>query len=467
MQEKLNNKIVMGFWHNWASTDGQGYRGGRFTEMQLTDIPVEYNYIAVAFMRVEPGSNDHIPDFKPYNATIEEFKHQIDVLHSQGRKVLLSLGGADAQIELESSDETAFIDRVIQLTDRYGFDGIDIDLEQAAITAAKNQEVIPAALKLVKAHYRQAGKNFIISMAPEFPYLTEGREYNAYIHALDGEYDFIAPQFYNQGGDGVFVEGLGWIAQNNDAMKTDFLYYLTESLVTGTRGFIRIPADKFIIGLPTNNDAAATGYVINKQNLIDAMERLEEEGHSLAGIMTWSVNWDGGFDENEQPYNWEFIKRYGYMSGNDGNQPEPEVPVPAVPVNIQSPAQTDSTITLTWMPGSGSVTQAESFSVFRDGSLVNTVNALTLLDQGLSASTMYNYQVRANAAGGNSALSEVLKVQTTGNSSGNTPEWELNATYAVGDKVSYAGSIWVCLAAHTAVSIEWAPGKAATLWALA
>lgn len=154
----------------------------------------------------------------------------------------------------------------------YGFDGLDIDLEQSAIDADANQSVIPAALKIVKDYYKGQGKHFIISMAPEFPYLTEGGKYIPYLTALEGYYDFIAPQYYNQGGDGIWVQeannGQGaWIAQNNDEMKEDFLYYLTESLVTGNRGFTYIPANKFVIGLPANVDAAATGYVINRQDL--------------------------------------------------------------------------------------------------------------------------------------------------------------------------------------------------------
>lgn len=65
------------------------------------------------------------------------------------------------------------------------------------------------------------------------------------------------------------------ITQNNDAMKEDFLYYLTESTVTGTRGYAKIPAAKFVIGLPSNNDAAATGYVVNKQAVYNAFSRLD------------------------------------------------------------------------------------------------------------------------------------------------------------------------------------------------
>ncbi|MFE8730871.1 chitinase, partial [Aeromonas hydrophila] len=78
-----------------------------------------------------------------------------------------------------------------------------------------NQTVIPAALRLVKDHYRTQGKNFLITMAPEFPYLTASGPYTPYLRALEGYYDWINPQFYNQGGDGIWIDGVGWIAQNN------------------------------------------------------------------------------------------------------------------------------------------------------------------------------------------------------------------------------------------------------------
>lgn len=329
----MSNKIVMGFWHNWST--GVGYRGGRFQEMALTEIPRNYNVIAVAFMKVLDGSNDRIPDFKPYKYSDAEFRRQIDVLHSQGRKVLISLGGADAHIVLNTGDELALAERIKSLTDKFAFDGLDIDLEQEAITAGNNQDVIPAALRMVKDHYKSQGKDFTISMAPEFPYLQKGREYEKYITNLEGYYDYIAPQFYNQGGDGVWVDNAGWLAQTNDDRKADFLYYLTESIVTGTRNFVYIPSDKFIIGLPSNNDAAATGYVINADDVKSALTRLDNAGLPIRGLMTWSVNWDAGTASDGTAYNWEFINRYGYLSaGSD----EPEIPPAPAPESTPEPA---------------------------------------------------------------------------------------------------------------------------------
>lgn len=46
-----NKKILMGFWHNWAAGASDGYQQGQFANMNLTDIPAEYNVVAVAFMK--------------------------------------------------------------------------------------------------------------------------------------------------------------------------------------------------------------------------------------------------------------------------------------------------------------------------------------------------------------------------------------------------------------------------------
>lgn len=142
MPDMSNKKIMMGFWHNWAAGASDGYQQGQFANMNLTDIPAEYNVVAVAFMK-----GVGIPTFKPYNLSDAEFRRQVGVLNSQGRAVLISLGGADAHIELKTGDEDKLSNEIIRLVETYGFDGLDIDLEQAAIGAANNKTVLPAALK--------------------------------------------------------------------------------------------------------------------------------------------------------------------------------------------------------------------------------------------------------------------------------------------------------------------------------
>lgn len=302
--------VVVGYWHNWCG--GAGYQGGTAPCVKLDQVNPQYNVVDVSFMKVY-GSNP-IPTFKLDTATgmsESQFIEQIAELNRQGRAVLLALGGADAHIELRTGQEQAFADEIIRLVETYGFDGLDIDLEQAAVTAANNQTVIPAALRLVKDHYRAQGKNFLITMAPEFPYLTANGLYTPYLRALEGYYDWINPQFYNQGGDGIWIDGIGWIAQNNDALKEEFIYYIADSLINGTRGYYKIPHDKLVFGIPTNIDAAATGYVKNPQDLFDAFNQLKNQGQPLRGVMTWSINWDMGRNAAGQAYNESFIKSYG------------------------------------------------------------------------------------------------------------------------------------------------------------
>ncbi|MGL4793396.1 MAG: glycosyl hydrolase family 18 protein, partial [Aeromonas jandaei] len=302
--------VVVGYWHNWCG--GSGYQGGTAPCVKLDQVNPQYNVVDVSFMKVY--GSDPIPTFKLDPATgmsESQFIEQIALLNSQGRSVLLALGGADAHIELRTGQEQAFADEIIRLVETYGFDGLDIDLEQSAITAANNQTVIPAALRLVKDHYRAQGKNFLITMAPEFPYLTASGLYTPYLRALEGYYDWINPQFYNQGGDGIWIDGVGWIAQNNDALKEEFIYYMADSLINGSRGYYKIPHDKLVFGIPTNIDAAATGYVKNPQDLFDAFNKLKNQGQPLRGVMTWSINWDMGRNAAGQAYNEAFIKSYG------------------------------------------------------------------------------------------------------------------------------------------------------------
>ncbi|HGY9568243.1 TPA: immunoglobulin-like domain-containing protein [Vibrio harveyi] len=321
--------VVVGYWHNWC--DGAGYKGGNAPCVTLDEVDPMYNVVNVSFMKVFNTSEGRIPTFKldpNIGLSEQQFIDQISALNQQGRAVLIALGGADAHVELKTGDEQAFAQEIIRLTDKFGFDGLDIDLEQSAVTASDNQTVIPAALRLVKEHYQQQGKNFLITMAPEFPYLTEGGKYVPYITGLEGYYDWINPQFYNQGGDGIWVEGVGWIAQNNDALKQEFIYYISDSLSNGTRGFHKIPHDKLVFGIPSNIDAAATGFVQDPQDLFDAFDQLKAQGQALRGVMTWSVNWDMGTNKNGQAYGEKFVKDYGpFIHGQTPPPPSEGEPV--------------------------------------------------------------------------------------------------------------------------------------------
>ncbi|MEW5562017.1 glycosyl hydrolase family 18 protein [Enterobacter asburiae] len=399
MPDISGKKVLVGFWHNWASKS-DGYQRGTSAELPLSAVPEAYNVVTVAFM-----TGDGIPTFKPYNMSDEQFRSEVATLNAQNRAVILSLGGADAHIELKQGDAQKFADEIIRLVEKYGFDGLDIDLEGGAISAGANITEIPAALKMVKQQY----PHFIISMAPEFPYLQAGRTgYVQLIKSLEGYYDFISPQFYNQGGDGVSVEGIGWLAQNNQQKKGDFLFYLTDSIIHGTRGYIQIPADKFAIGLPSNPDAAATGYVNNEADVGTTLQRLAAQGTPIKGLMTWSVNWDAGRDASGNPYGYEFVNRYaGLINEEHVDAPDTEAPgAPGKPAAVV----TASMISLQWRASVDNL-GVHHYEIWRDGVQVAQPTLPEWHDTRITPATQYAYQVIAvDKAGNRSVPSEIAYV---------------------------------------------------------
>ncbi|MCX7132125.1 glycosyl hydrolase family 18 protein [Aeromonas sp.] len=450
-------KILVGYWHNWAESEfsGSGYQQGFFTNIGLNEIPTQYNIIVVSFMKVINGS-DPIPNFSPLTMSDDEFRRQVDLLHSQGRGVLISLGGADAHIVLSSGQEQALANRIIELVEKFDFDGLDIDLESSAITASDNATVIPAALKSVKEYYRNIGREFIISMAPEFPYLRIGREYMSYISSLEGYYDFIAPQFYNQAGDGVDVQGIGLITQDNETLKEDFIYYLSESIMEGTRGFIKIPHDKFVIGLPSNRDAAANGYVPNDSALTNAITRLAHKGIPAKGLMTWSINWDGGVTRDREPYEWEFINRYSHLT-NEIIEPDDK---PTAPTNLEAINITEETIKIIW---AGSMGPIKHYNIYRDGLFVSSTENVYFTESGLQSGRTYRYQVSVTAINNaESNMSKAINV-TTLDSVDDIAHWEANCWYEDNASVSFQGNHFLCVMQHES-NIYWTPDIANTLW---
>ncbi|SNY65772.1 glycosyl hydrolase family 18 protein [Enterobacter sp. CC120223-11] len=490
MPDISQKKILVGYWHNWGINpeeidEARGYQGGLPSDMSLREVPKGFNVVNVAFMKVMKGQTDNIPTFRPYNTSDEAFRAEVAELNAQGRAVLISLGGAQAHIELRAGQEQALANEIIRLVETYGFDGLDIDLEQDAIAAANNSTVIPAALKIVRAHYQQQGKHFIISMAPEFPYLQANRgvNYKAYLQNLAGVYDFIAPQYYNQAGDGVNIDkpeevaevGAWWLPQEAEGgtsarHKELFLYYLTDSLANGSRGYVQIPANKLVIGLPANADAAGSGYVKDAQSLYNAMARLAANNEPVKGLMTWSINWDNGTTKSGQHYGYEFLSRYQDLL--EGNVPDDKEDTQA-PTQVQGlkAVYSEGRVNLEWQPASDNVGVA-GYTVWRDLTQVGETANTGWQDKGLKPGETYRYTVIAYDEANNFATPSqpvLVTIPATDDEEEEEVPDQIGAftegkVYEVGDKVQYDGKVYRCTYAHTAAS-HWAPDRAVNLWA--
>lgn len=280
----------MGYWNNIPNLHEQKYRNSSSVKKDLIEVPSEYTVIVVSYM-----GGEGIPTFVPFDKSDKEFREQVDHLTLKGRQVLLDLGGAQENIELQAGQEGTLAKEIMRLVDIYGFSGICLNLEQYTIEAGDNQTVIPAALKMVKDHYRNEGQDFLIALAPKFSYLREGSNYLPYLSSLEGYYDLVCTQVNTRNGDGLWIDELSKLLTltNDEETQGDYIYYMLESLINGERGYTRISHDKLVVGLPDINDHSQ-GNFIHPSAVFKVAKRLQQNGIFIRGFSTSSIDWDAG-----------------------------------------------------------------------------------------------------------------------------------------------------------------------------
>jgi chitinase len=291
----LPEHILVGYW--------QDFDNGAAVQT-LASVPTTYNLIEVAFASAD-GALDGGITFSvdsglaaaiPGGYTAAQFTSDIQTLHGQGRFVLLSVGGQNGSFALTSASMAAnFANSAYALMRQYGFDGIDIDMENV-ITSA-NYTYVETALRQLSS---MAGSKLIVTMAPQtidmlpsFPTLDN---YLQIARDLGSIITMVNTQYYNSGSmpglNGVnYSEGsVDFITSQADAV----LQYLSPGQVG--------------LGLPASPSAAGGGYV--SPTVVNAALDCLTQGincgsytpvgkyPSLRGAMDWSTNWDASNGNN-------------------------------------------------------------------------------------------------------------------------------------------------------------------------
>ncbi len=288
---KLPAHMVTGYWHNFMNGS---------TNLKLSDVPEYYDMICVSFTgnTATAGEVTFELDADLCRAlggyTKAEFIQDIKDLKENGQHVIISVGGAEGRIEINSSAAAKlFADGLIDIIEEYGFEGVDIDLEGSAVSGVN---YIASALRTVHDHF---GDDFIITMAPETYYIQADRLSSndittAYLRLALEIKDILTvchPQFYNSGS----MVGYGGAIVN--VGTADFITSMTTLVIeAGLR------PDQVAVGVPCIPKAAGSGYVTTDvlEDAIMALVSGTSSGNfkapkaypTLRGAMTWSINWD-------------------------------------------------------------------------------------------------------------------------------------------------------------------------------
>jgi len=288
--------VLMGYWQDFANGA---------TPLTLAAVPTSYNLVAVAFGAATSAPGQVAFSLDPTLAsdlggyTQQQFTADIATLQARGQKVILSVGGADGAISVDdAASASAFASSVYSLIQQYGFNGVDIDLENGV-----DPTYMASALEQLES---DVGSSLIITLAPQtVDTQSAGDDYFQLALDIKSILTMINTQYYNSGTmngcDGnVYAEG----TEN----------FITALACTELEGGLS-PA-QVGIGLPASSSAAGSGYV-SPAVVDDALDCLASGANcgsfvppqtwpGIRGVMTWSINWDAangyGFADTVSPY---------------------------------------------------------------------------------------------------------------------------------------------------------------------
>lgn len=291
-------KYNVTYWCSWGGNNSYDNAfGGKFTTqaIDLTEIPECYNVIAVSFI---VANDDHVTPKLSNSIDINKIK----TAQAKNQKVIISIGGEKADFKITTEEEAKiFQDGLIAIIDSNDFEGIDIDIESGAM--ASNATLFGNVIANVAKHYRDSTKkDFMLTAAPEFPYLKPNDWYGKMFEAIGMDnVTAIWPQFYNQGtGWGPNVNPAGWepVTPEKDGMAKYLAVwawaFTTEEGHTANSDFMMIPKEKLALGIPASNGAAGDElYVVTPEQMAEAYNSIKDDYKtSVVGFMNWSADFD-------------------------------------------------------------------------------------------------------------------------------------------------------------------------------
>jgi len=519
-QSGLPTHLLTGYWQN--------FNNGAMC-LRISDVPTTYDIIAVAFADATstPGAVNFTLDSGLSSSlggyTEAQFISDIATVKGRGQKVIISVGGQNGTVSVaDSNAATNFANSVYSLMTKYGFDGVDIDLENGV-----NPTYMASALRSLSS---KAGSDLIITMAPETIYMqSPSSSYFQLALNIQDILTIVNMQYYNSG------SMIGYDGNVYSQGTENFLTALaTIQLENGLR------PDQVGLGLPASPSGAGGGYV--SPSVVNAALDCLYDGSNagtyqpphtyptIRGAMTWSINWDASNNYNFANTVKPHLNSLGggqqqtvitptfnpaggsYSSAQsvaiscatngatiryttDGSTPNSGSPVYTGAINVSSTSTIKAYATASGMnasavasatytinsspsqvatpnfsPAGGTYTSAQSVTIScatngatirytTDGSTPNSSSPVYTGAINVSSTST----VKAYATASGMTASAVASATYTINNGGNYPTWAPNYAYKAGDIISYSGKNYRCIQAHTSL-VGWEPSNVPALW---
>ncbi|HTX76226.1 MAG TPA: glycosyl hydrolase family 18 protein [Terracidiphilus sp.] len=332
-----NGHELIGYW----TGDGPG---GTF--LRLRDVSPQWDVILVAFANVNHQAPEgtmqmHVRPGQPGQPGLDlaQMKDDIAWLKSQGKKVLISLGGGGEYFTLaQKTSIPNFVNSATQILTEYGFDGIDLDFETPSLVLdpgdtdfrhPKTASIVNliAALHQLRDRF---GPQFMLTLVPEgtqIPggYPGYGGQFGTYLPLLWGVRDmlsFVDVQDYNtppfEGLDGEIYQ-LGPI--NYDAAMTELVLHGFPVSEKPGDFFPSVPADKVAVGFLVGTAtpplvSGAMQYLITGKAPQGVTYKLQRPGGypAMIGAMFWTI--DADREENHEFSNLVGPQLHGYPAAS-------------------------------------------------------------------------------------------------------------------------------------------------------
>ncbi|WNO08347.1 glycoside hydrolase family 18 protein [Teredinibacter sp. KSP-S5-2] len=258
------------------------YNNGSQSLDQAISLPYTDVILAFIFSRPEAPLNWQLGGGIAATSTslTSTTRQAIQELHEAGKKVLISFGGGEmssAAYQALVGHEDELAKSIADFVQENQLDGVDIDWEDTgAFTGVAGYSGVNFLISLTK-NLRESlpAEKFVISHAPQPPYLQQGSGMDGYIQVMAEV--------------GLLIDWLNVQFYNNHPWSSN-----PEQIIAACKAFSALPgitAEKILVGLPVTEHDAGSGYLPIATIVEQVITPLKAQG-DFGGMMNWQFSSD-------------------------------------------------------------------------------------------------------------------------------------------------------------------------------